>query len=365
MYGNDTAATIAPTLLAPCLSFPPAMLVMHVLGSAKAGSRNLPDFSDPMTDVSDPFCYHPNVEKFCPLRMIFDAGAVLGVGFPATSASFQRKVGSMNVRFRSSIWCVVAAMTAVVAMPSAHANPFYWDSNGTTAGLGDTGGLTWGTSANIASLAGGNNRTVVLGTFGVANTATTTAQTIYFGTTNLGLGSTASNILVGTRSINTIVFGQGQTNGVTLSGGTITLPASGGGVIANNTAPNTISSVFQSATTNFTKGGAGTVILTGANTYTGTTIVTGGGTLQVGNGTSGSLNGTTGTALQFNNGGGVFNVAEAVGSTQGMGTLTFTAGDGTVQSTYAGSGTTTLTFGSLAAGGRCDGKFSGLGWRER
>lgn len=95
-----------------------------------------------------------------------------------------------------------------------------------------------------------------------------------------------------------------------------------------------------------TKAGAGTMLITGANTYTGLTTVRG-GLLKVGNGTTGSLNGTTGTALTFAGTGGIeFN--EAAGSSQGMGALIFSVGEGTVTSTYGGSGNTTLTFASFA-----------------
>jgi autotransporter-associated beta strand protein len=95
------------------------------------------------------------------------------------------------------------------------------------------------------------------------------------------------------------------------------------------------------------KNGAGIQILTGANLYTGTTIINR-GTLTIGNSSTGSLNGTTGTALTFT-GTGTFNVAEAAGSTQGMGALTLSAGDATITSTGIAAQTSTLTFASLAA----------------
>ena len=95
------------------------------------------------------------------------------------------------------------------------------------------------------------------------------------------------------------------------------------------------------------KTGAGTQILTGANLYTGTTTINR-GTLTIGNGTIGSLNGTTGTALTFT-GTGTFNVAEAAGSTQGMGALTLSAGDATITSTGIAALNSTLTLASLAA----------------
>ena len=98
----------------------------------------------------------------------------------------------------------------------------------------------------------------------------------------------------------------------------------------------------------FKKGGAGTMVMTGTNLST-NTITVSGGTLQVGNGTAGSL---TSSPLTFT-GSGTFNrqAANAAGAyTQAMGALTFSAGDGTVLSTF-GTSTTSIatTFSSLAA----------------
>ena len=136
--------------------------------------------------------------------------------------------------------------------------------------------------------------------------------------------------------------GQNSYTGNTLIGSTITL-------LDVEPGSRTYGAVI-SGSGNFTKSGPGNLTLTGNNTYTGTTNVSG-GLLQVGNGTSGNL--SSSSALSFasigGGAGGTVNFNEAAGSSQGMGALTFGAGEGTVQSTYGGSGTTTLTFASLAA----------------
>ena len=94
-----------------------------------------------------------------------------------------------------------------------------------------------------------------------------------------------------------------------------------------------------------TKSGSGTLTLAGANTYTGAVNILA-GTLQLGNGTTGT---SVATPVTFG-GSGRFNYqGVTTGSTQNIGTLTLNAGEGSVQSTYGTSGTTSLTFASLAA----------------
>jgi fibronectin-binding autotransporter adhesin len=243
---------------------------------------------------------------------------------------------------------------AFLATCQVQAAVYYWDSNSTTAGLGNTAG-TWGTSTFWGSMNAGSSRIVILGTQSTANTAILAADTVYFGTVNLALGASASTIGTGTVTAKYIVFGAAQgSQGVTLSsGGTITIGSSGG-IYANNTGANTIGAVLA-GTAGMIMGGPGIITLTGANTYTGTTTMNGGGTLTIGDGTSGNLNNTTPSALTFSNGGGIFNVQSVnAGSIQAMGALTFSTtgvGDGTVQSTYGTSGNAELSFSSLAARG--------------
>jgi autotransporter-associated beta strand protein len=189
-------------------------------------------------------------------------------------------------------------------------------------------------------------------------------DTIHFGTEAMALGSTASTVGIVSTGVNigNITFGAAQASPVTLGTtgalGTITLTAAS--TITLNNTSDSIGVVLAGAATSMTKAGAGTLTLTGASTYAGTTMLSGGGSLVVGNGSSGSLNGTTGTALTFNAGGGLANFQEAASSTQGMGALTFSAGEASLISTAAtGSSTATLTFASLAArGAGATGNFS-------
>jgi fibronectin-binding autotransporter adhesin len=107
-----------------------------------------------------------------------------------------------------------------------------------------------------------------------------------------------------------------------------------------------------SGTGTVTQHGANSILVTGADTYTGATIIDGGGSLNL-LAAIASLNGSTGTALTFNGGGGTFNyntTGAITAKSQGMGALTFHSGEGEVLSTYGNAGdVSTLTFSSLAA----------------
>ena len=231
------------------------------------------------------------------------------------------------------------AGSALLAAPSASAAIYYWD-NAAGAGFGTAGGTwtvttvsQWNTDATGVAAAGASITT--------ANTNGTT-DALNFGNGATGLG--AGTIDVDTVGAGDMTFASGS-GAIVLSGSTINLATAQTTTV--NNATDTISSILTGAGTSFTKAGTGTLILTGANAYTGTTIINR-GTLQVGDGTAGSLNGTTGTALTFTDTG-TFNVNEAVGVNQGMGLLTLTAGQATVQSTRAGSGTNSLTFSNVTA----------------
>lgn len=175
-------------------------------------------------------------------------------------------------------------------------------------------------------------------TAGLSNYASTPSNLTFTGSvtnTSSGTLSITETLQIGVSSSNTITMASAYANG----SGTATL-----GAISKLSY-----STYNDAKGNLAYGnGDGTLILKGANTYSGLTTINA-GIIQVGNGTTGSLNGSVGTALTFAGKGGLLNIKETAGAAQGMGTLTFSAGDGNVQSTYGGSGTSSVTFSSLAA----------------
>ncbi|MBE7157746.1 MAG: S-layer family protein, partial [Rhodospirillales bacterium] len=257
-----------------------------------------------------------------------------------------------------------------------------------TTGSSITFGATTGTTLEIDVDGGISKTNLTLGSNTGFNTTIilnrATAGAAYnqtFGTANLGGGTVnvqgGGNVTSGTQSLTLsgVTLSSGSTQTTTFNPTTATVSigtVSGltnnqahtlglGGTSAGNTVTGIISngtgttSVVKSNTSTWTLSAAnsftggltvagGTLALTGANTFTGG-ITAQGGTLNIGNGTAGSV---ASNALTFS-GASVVNFNEAAGSTQTMGTLTFSAGAGNLQSTYGGSGTTTLTFGSLAA----------------
>ena len=238
----------------------------------------------------------------------------------------------------------IAALLAISAFApqSARAAIVYWDTNGTAAGFGAAGG-TWGTSLfwNTDSTGGGSGT--------ITDPPTTTVDSVNFGIGATGLTAGTGVAVNGTQNAQAINFAS-SSGAIVLSGGTAINLASSALITVNN-ASDTISTPITGAATSLSKGGIGTLILNGANTYTGTTIINA-GTIQVGDGSNGSLGSTPSAyagGLTFN-GTSIFNVQEAASSTQGMGALAFSGGQGTVFSTAAGAGSSaTLTFASMAA----------------
>jgi fibronectin-binding autotransporter adhesin len=164
------------------------------------------------------------------------------------------------------------------------------------------------------------------------NTAGSTS-TISGGITGNGNLTIQSNAINATANSPTTLSGNPINNAGSITNNGV---ATGGHVFST-----TISAVIGSNVTGVTENSLNSpLILSNNDLYTGPTAVNT-GTLQI----TGTLNGTAGTPLTFG-GTGTANFNEASGSTQGMGGLTLSAGDATIQSTGSGSGAT-LTFANV------------------
>ena len=234
--------------------------------------------------------------------------------------------------------------------------------NESNAGMIAGAANTFALSAGSATLAGANSYgggttisggTLVAGSstaLGSPNAALTMngASAIFdLHANNVGVGG-----LIGTSATAEIV-NNASGSLATLSVGngiaTATYGATYAGVIADHS--------VGSGTLGLLKVGIGSQTLSGANTYSGGTTINA-GTLAL-NGASGSLNASGPLAFA---GPGTFNYASGPAGTSGtLGAVTFSSGDGIIQSTYGISGTTTLNFASVARTSGATGNFVLIG----
>ena len=211
---------------------------------------------------------------------------------------------------------VLTALLAMYAPVHAQSTTLYWDVNGTATGTGGTG--TWDLSTPYWNSASDG----VTGPMVAWNNAS--LNTAYF-------GGTAGTVTLGTPiTANALTF---NTTGYTLSGGTLTL-AGTTPTITVNSGTDTISSVIA-GTAGLTKSGAGTLSLSGANTFSGG-ITVNTGTLNVSDDAAlgNSANGITlanGTVL---NGGTAFNASRVITVTSGMASI----GNGALSALITGAG---------------------------
>ena len=208
----------------------------------------------------------------------------------------------------------------------------FWDGGDQTGnGVVDGGSGTWSAAAT--------NWTGMPGQAGINDQ--------WRGSVGVFAGAAGGAVTVqGNQTFDTLQF---STDGYRLSGGGLAIgPASGtltvdGGVAA------TLATPIGGAGKSLLKTGGGTLVLAGANTYTGGTTINA-GTLQIGDGgTSGSLMGDI-----VDNAALVFNRSDAAlygGTISGTGALT-QAGSGTLTLTGANShtGGTTISAGTLQVG---------------
>jgi len=260
----------------------------------------------------------------------------------------------MKTRTQSILWsgAIAAVAASILGASTARAATYYWDTNGSTAGYGTASG-TW-TAPTVSLWSTSNAGTAVPG----PSITTTTTDVLNFGNGGTGLGAGTITVTGAVNSAN-MTFASGSGAIVLSSGGTITFGANN--TITTNNTSNTIDADIAGAATALTKAGTGTLLLTGSNTYAGSTILSAGtliisgthsgtgattinaGTLDLGNGgTSGSLASTVLTL-----GGGVFNYTRSDSATQGFTTTNINAGVPNVITVAAGN---TLDLGTVTRG---------------
>lgn len=194
-------------------------------------------------------------------------------------------------RFRSLLLC--ASSASLLFSHSAKAAEYWWDSNTTNAGFGNTTG-TWGSSAFWNDNSSGGS-----GTF---TTATTSSDTVNFGNASANYSNSAVGVALAGVTVNSIVYGAGQTTSINLgtAGNSITLAGTTPTITVNNTTvAQTISSNLLGSG-GLIKAGNGNLFLSGTNTYSGGTTVSAGilsfrntGSKSSGSGTHAFSSGTT------------------------------------------------------------------------
>jgi autotransporter-associated beta strand protein len=213
--------------------------------------------------------------------------------------------------------------------------------------LGNTNTYHGATSVQAGTLRVTNSSSL-----GAADGTNATGTTVTSGAT-LEIDGTASNLAVGNESLTLAGTGVGGNSGAlhVIGGasntwaGPVNLASAATIKVETGAGLNLLNTVSGNA---LTKDGAGTLTLTGANTYTDTTITA--GTLQIG---SGGTSGTLGTGPVADNGLLVFNRSDSVSvanTISGSGSVT-QAGTGTTILTANNSyGNTTISAGTLQVG---------------
>lgn len=214
---------------------------------------------------------------------------------------------------------------------------------GSTITLQATNNITVANAFNLATATGSANNSLVLeanNNITVNAGATVTAS----GTGSVTMRADADNSGAGAVALNAGIVTAGGT--VTLSGATMSSNAAGainsaGGAVnlSTSTGTSTLSGVISGAGTSINKNGAGTVNLTGANTYTGATNINQ-GTLGVSGGAipnASAVNVAAGATFSVN-------AADIIGSLAGAGNVILTG------NLTTGGDNTSTTFSGVMSG---------------
>jgi fibronectin-binding autotransporter adhesin len=158
---------------------------------------------------------------------------------------------------------LLAAISMACTAPIAFAADYYWDSDDTTPGFGNTTGI-WDTAPFWSNDATGASTTAL--------TPITSSDTVNFGTATLNYANSAVGVAAGGVTTNKIVLGAGQLNSLTLGGaasnGLLTLDGTSPTITVNNPANiltigynATDTGTHLAGTSGFTKDGLGTLIV--------------------------------------------------------------------------------------------------------
>jgi autotransporter-associated beta strand protein len=177
------------------------------------------------------------------------------------------------MKIHTAGWMVLtlALVVGMLAGTAQAAGPYYWDNDGATLGFGTPAAGTWA-APTIGNGTQGWSMDSTGATVPIDQTTTNT-DALNFGNGGSGLGAGTVTIS-GTVEAGDMTFASGS-GAIVLSGGTITLPATGT-ITVDNTS-DTISSILAGAATSLTKAGTGTLVIASkSHTYSGATVISDG-----------------------------------------------------------------------------------------